>query len=173
MKSFIKNVYVWGILGGIILLLIKKDTLVLTATAVIVFFYTYETYKMRNEMVSQNKNLSNQLRLQTFSEYTKRYQDIILHFPEQVNDDQFNIRDLPPEKYEATMRYMRAYFDLCFEEFWLHEKGFVDGEWWDMWKGGMTTAFSRPAFRDAWEIVRSSSKFGDEFLEFVNRELLK
>ena len=70
----IKSIYFWGILivvaflffslglfGGnpelrhIQIVLLTLQLIVLTVTAAIVFFYTYETHKMRKEMVNQTK----------------------------------------------------------------------------------------------------------------------
>ena len=65
------------------------------------------------------------------------------------------------------MRNMRAYFDLCFEEWDLHKKGLVDGRFWETWQEGMRTAMSKRAFRDAWSAVRLDSVFGRDFEVFI------
>lgn len=73
---------------------------------------------------SNNQQLSTfneQLKLNFFSDYTKRYQEIILHFPEDINEKDFDYKLSLKEK-DKTMRYMRAYFDLCSEEFYLNKK---------------------------------------------------
>ena len=64
-----------------------------------------------------NKNT----RLAFFSEYTKRYQDIILNFPENIIDDNFKFDSLSKVERDKTMRYMRVYFDLCSEEYFLYK----------------------------------------------------
>jgi hypothetical protein len=151
---------------------VSTGDIILLITVGFVFWYAWETRKMRKEMAGQNEKLANQLRLQTFSEYTKRYQEIILHFPEDINERQFDFGKLNNETRERTMRYMRAYFDLCLEEFWLHEKGFIDEEWWKVWEGGMSTAFNKIAFRNAWEVVIQDTKFGETFINFVNGLLM-
>jgi hypothetical protein len=70
--------------------------------------------------------LQKQLRLQNYVEYTKRYQAIILNFPETINAPSFSFEHSQRKisgastelssHYDNTMRHMRAYFDLCFEE---------------------------------------------------------
>lgn len=117
----------------------------------------------------QTDKISKQLTLQNFSDYTKRYQEIILRFPEDVNEQQFVLAGR--EDYKTTMRYMRAYFDICFEEWHLHSRKLMDDKTWSIWHGGMKTAFSKPAFKQAWEIVRKDSQFGREFEKFVSDEL--
>ena len=58
----------------------------------------------------QLRKLSQQITLQNFSDYTKRYQRIILHFPEDVNVSDFVLKGRAD--YDQTMRYMRAYLIL-------------------------------------------------------------
>ena len=64
------------------------------------------------------KSFQKQLQLNFFSEYTKRYQEITLNFPESINAFDFNYETLSDEKRDKTLRYMRAYFDLCSEEYY-------------------------------------------------------
>ena len=66
----------------------------------------------------QGQRLTRQLTLQNFADYTKRYQKIILEFPEDITEPTFKLAGR--DDYEKTMRYMRAYFDLCYEEWYLN-----------------------------------------------------
>ena len=95
-------------------------------------------------LVVQNRAAAKQVRLQNFIEYTKRYQDIIPNFPETINESTFMLDNLSEDVKAKTMRYMRAYFDLCYEEFVLHEKKFIDDEFWEIWKGGMKRRLGNP-----------------------------
>lgn len=113
----------------------------------------------------QMGKLSTQLMIQQFSDYTKRYQDIILHFPEDINEQSFALASR--SDYDQTMRYMRAYFDLCFEEWYLNTRKLIDEKIWSAWESGMATAFSKPAFRQAWAVIMKSSNYGGEFEQFV------
>ena len=122
-------------------------------------------------LVFQNRAAAKQLRLQNFIEYTKRYQEIILNFPETINEQTFRLDDLTEDVKAKTMRYMRAYFDLCYEEFVLHEKKFIDDEFWEIWKGGMKAAFGKPAFQQAWENISKDTSFGNPFVDFVKGQI--
>jgi len=73
-------------------------------------------------LIYQSRSTRKQVKLQNFIEYTKRYQEIILNFPENINEENFSFDGMDTEVRTKTMRYMRAYFDLCFEEYTLHEK---------------------------------------------------
>ncbi|MCG7970003.1 MAG: hypothetical protein JBO36_05035 [Candidatus Thiodiazotropha taylori] len=109
-----------------------------------------------------------QLQLTVFTDYTKRYQEIILNFPEEINRDDFDFDKLDTEKRDKTLRYMRAYFDLCSEEYFLHSKGDIDEATWNEWRSGMRFAFSKSAFKKGWEIVNLDTMYYPDFFKFVN-----
>ena len=109
-----------------------------------------------------------QLQLNFFADYTKRYQEIILNFPERINEENFKIQTLDEKEKNKTLRYMRAYFDLCSEEYFLWRKGNIDNETWREWESGIKFAFSKSAFREAWEILRLDTIYYGEFTDFVN-----
>ena len=120
-------------------------------------------------LIYQSHATRKQTKLQNFIEYTKRYQEIILNFPEGINRGDFVIKEISPkQEQDKTMRYMRAYIDLCFEEHTLHKKGFIDDDLWAIWEGGMKTAFSKPAFKQAWKAIREDSEYGTEFKAFAD-----
>src|SRR5262245_30436392 len=85
----------------------------------------------------QLRSLDQQSRLQNFGEYTRRYQDIVLNFPEDINSREFSLAARKGEEYAQVMRYMRAYYDLCFEEWYLHRKGLIEDDFWNVWLGGI------------------------------------
>src|SRR5262245_54198538 len=97
-------------------------TLLSATIALSAFIFAIYTFK------KQLAKLSQQLTLQHFADYTKRYQEIILKFPEDINEPAFKLQGR--NDYSATMRQMRAYFDLCFEEWYLNSQGLIDAKIW-------------------------------------------
>lgn len=116
----------------------------------------------------QLKLFSEQLKLNFFADYTKRYQEIILNFPENINEDTFDFSSLTKEQRDKTLRYMRVYFDLCSEEFDLWRTGYIEDRIWENWKGGIEFAFSKKAFRSAWEIIKLDTIYYPEFSKWIN-----
>jgi hypothetical protein len=98
----------------------------------------------------QIESVRRQLKIQNFSEYTRRYQEFILHLPDNVNDESFDLQrsEMVGDR-NKFMRYMRAYCDMCFDEFWLRRSGLLDKDIWSVWEYGMPVAFARRAFRQA------------------------
>ncbi len=116
----------------------------------------------------QLKIFNDQLKLGFFAEYTKRYQEIILNFPEDISKPTFDYGKLSDDTRNKTLRYMRIYFDLCSEEYDLWNEGYID-EWiWTHWKGGIEYAFSKRAFRDAWKIISLDTIFYPNFSKWVD-----
>ena len=119
------------------------------------------------------RSFKKQLQLSFFADYTKRYQEITLNLPESINEKDFSFETLSPEERGKTLKYMRAYFDLCSEEYFLWRKKHIDDETWLEWKTGIEFAFSKSAFIKAWDILRLDTIYYGEFVEFVNSSILK
>lgn len=109
--------------------------------------------------------------LQNLADYTKRYQEIILNFPETINEASFSLETLPDDRRNSTLRYMRAYFDLCAEELALFNQRYIDAATWALWKEGMEFAFSKPAFRQSWAVISKDTHFGAEFKTLVEHAM--
>jgi hypothetical protein len=141
---------------------IQVITLIITSLGVIValIFSLRQSYLMRQQM-----------KVNLFAEFTKRYQEIVVNLPEEIHDDGFNLYDLREENkslYNKTMRYMRVYFDLCSEEYYLHENNLISKRVWKEWKEGIEYTFQKKPFLDAWNIITTKSKFYDEFAVWVS-----
>jgi len=119
-------------------------------------------------MIWQVRILKRQLKLNFFSEYTKRYQEIILHFPENINSTDFSFEKLDSKVKDGTMRYMRVYFDLCGEEYNLNQEEYIEKAIWNYWEDGMKSAFSKKAFKEAWIIIKKDTQYKDEFVKWVD-----
>ena len=81
-----------------------------------------------------------------FSEYTRRYQDIILRMPDSMFLHNGN---LAPD----VSKYMTLYFDLCSEEFHLHKIGDIPEKIWNNWVEGMKITMRPPIYHTGWKIL--------------------
>lgn len=122
-------------------------------------------------IVNNRKQLqifNEQLKLNFFADYTKRYQEIILNFPENINEDSFDFEKLSKEERNKTLRYMRAYFDLCSEEFDLWKAGYIEQRIWGNWKMGIEFAFSKKAFKDGWKLISLDTIYYPDFVKWID-----
>ena len=119
------------------------------------------------------RQFKRQLRLNFFADYTKRYQEIILNFPEEINKSDFDFSNFKKEENDKTLRDMRAYFDLCSEEYFLSLGKNIDKKTWTEWKSGIEYAFSKKAFQDGWELISLDTIYYTEFTKFVKEILVR
>jgi hypothetical protein len=125
-------------------------------------------YRQLLALTQQEKIQNQELKLTHYGEYTKRYQDILINLPSNIGTSDFKLSSLAKPQKEKTLVYMRAYFDLCYEEWDLHNRGLIDQNDWEVWKDGMTKSLIRPAFRESWKyFTNKNSEFGDKFTKFV------
>ena len=94
--------------------------------------------------------LRNQLRLQVFLEYTRRFDEI--RFP----DGSFVTKwiDLAPKQARRSERAFRKYFDLCSQEWWLHHTGKIENRVWEVWARGMADIVGTSGGQYAWKVIR-------------------
>lgn len=87
-----------------------------------------------------------QLKQSFFADYTKRYQEIMLHLPDKIFQESGDYNELDC----VTKRYLRAYIDLCSEEFYLNKIKKLDNKVWENWKEGIYYAFNKKIIIEAW-----------------------
>jgi len=120
-----------------------------------------------------SRNFKKQLKLQFFADYTKRYQDIMLNLPSIAYDESANIEDLPEEDRENLLKYMRAYFDLCSEQYYLNKVGHLEEEIWSEWSAGIKYLFGKQIFHQAWQKINQQKGYYPEFSQWITLELGK
>jgi hypothetical protein len=103
---------------------------------------------------------------QYFTEYNRRYQEVVSRAPSDIRDPKFQLAGRSDR--ERILRLAHAYFDLCFEQWHLYQRAWVTPKLWSFWKSGMTVGFSRPAFEQAWIIIRVEKRCDKKFLSFVD-----
>ena len=150
-------------------------TLLTIATIILVIYWNKKQYQqMQRELRIQNQQLiiqNQQIKLGFFAEYTKRYQNILSHLPEHIKSKDFSYEILSNEEKAEAMRYMRLYFDLCSEEFFLHRSRNLEEDVWKEWEARMSFLFKKPAFREAWLRIREDSDFYNDFDRFVDSKM--
>lgn len=116
------------------------------------------------------ENIKKDHQILMFSEYTRRYQDIMLNMPDEIYSIREGFQDfhLSPK----TKKWMQLYFDLCSEEFHLWQKGYIPKDVWKLWKEGMKDAMAKKEFASSWHIMNSYYNDKD-FLSFFNHEIIK
>lgn len=111
---------------------------------------------LRSE-AAENRKLH---KLTIFSEYTKRYNDIMLHMPEEIFAQETKLT-------KETHKYARLYFNLCSEEFYLKEHGLIDAEIWNNWNDGIITRMKSPVMQAEWNSFREE-EYDKKFRKYID-----
>ena len=115
----------------------------------------------------QVRCLARQARLQHFADYTTRHQGIVAELPADLDAPGLTLEERPD--YARTMQRMRAYFDLSFEKWYLARQRQIDPDIWRIWKRGITATLAKPAFQQAWAIIKSDTNLDPDFEGFVDQ----
>jgi len=115
------------------------------------------------------RGFRDQLQLQTFAEYTRRYNELIeaLPFEAAVPSPSIELGRLEPNQRERVMKTMRRYFNLCWEELHLHKSGKIDAKTWEIWVAGIRDTLRSPFFRQAWGELQAEYSYGGHAQEFI------
>jgi hypothetical protein len=116
------------------------------------------------------RSLRDQLWLQTFAEYTRRYSDIVTDLPSESRspDSDFSIESLHQDEQGPFLNRVRAYVNLCSEELYLRRHKRIDKETWSIWTEGIEATVALPWFRSGWPALRREYSFFPEFCVFVD-----
>ena len=87
-----------------------------------------------------------------YNEFTARYREILVNLPVKSLTQQ----ELDDEKY---LSWYAAYFDLCCEQLFLHDKGHIKSyDVWQEWEEGIKEAFKNSNNQNAWTILKGYGK---------------
>lgn len=111
-----------------------------------------------------------QLWMQMFSEYTRRYSEIMEPIPFDARQSQgaYDLNILLVADRAAILNAMRRYFNLCSEELFLHSKGRIDDQLWEIWRRGIESVTVLSAFRSGWTLLRDEYSQYPEFIDFMD-----
>ena len=117
----------------------------------------------------EGEALRRQLCVQTFTEYTRRYQELLARAPEDLLGEAVDEKMIGQNK--SKLSVLRSYFDLCFEEHYLFKRGFIDEDLWVLCREGMNFAFSRPVVAAGWWLLKPGIQYPQDFVDFVEDRL--
>ena len=132
-------------------------------------------------LIYQSYLTHQQLRLSFYADYTKRYQDIMLQLPTNINNSDFSIASLEEKERETILRYMRTYFDMCSEQYYLCNggqrkyfpltdiKGRISKHVWKEWSEGIIHTMDKKAFQEAWILLNIDTGFYPDFSKWVEK----
>ena len=120
------------------------------------------------------RGVRHQLWLQTFSEYTRRYGEIVRELPSEARrpGGRFVFDELDSEEQGRVLNIARAYLNLCSEEYFLHDRGRIDDETWTIWRAGIVEVLRAPWIQTTWTMLKPEYRFL-EFCSFLDECIIE
>jgi hypothetical protein len=134
---------------------IQMGTLISAIAGILTLFIGIRIYKR-------------QTNTQIFLEYTKRYNEIMESFPPEARPARLSLEDKMPDQSEGLSISILRYLNLCSEEYYLCERGYLSKELWGIWEDELKRTLNSPLFVREWEGLRNEFLSYPEFLEFVD-----
>ncbi|MFZ0307966.1 MAG: hypothetical protein WAL89_07320 [Candidatus Sulfotelmatobacter sp.] len=119
-------------------------------------------------LISTISNYRRQATMQVLMKYTERYERILDQFPQDALEARFDAKVLPPESPQLTLCVLK-YLNLCSEEFYLKEHGYLAESVWRIWEGDLKRIIGSPLWQREWLSLRSEFVSHPDFLEYVQR----
>jgi hypothetical protein len=115
------------------------------------------------------KSYRDQMNAQLFLEFTKRFEEVMQSFPRNTWPSRLNIEGKPPPKSKALSLSVLRYLNLCSEEYYLRQKGWLSKETWEIWDRELIRTLQTPFFIREWKILASEFESYPKFKEYVDK----
>lgn len=123
------------------------------ATIVVSIWYN------RRTLASARLLATAQSKANFFVIYTGRYMELVKQKPDFASCTE-----------RERMAFMRQYFNLCSEEFYLHSRGMIDKNVWQMWVNGMRLTMRGMKFKVSWREL--AVNYDDAFWPWFEKEVV-
>ena len=138
---------------NILTISVAAVTMAVTATIAVI-----QMRKTARQAMQQN-------RIAIFTEYTRRYHDLMNHIPEDIFKGESELD-------ERTKKYLRLYFDLCSEEYYLNRRqDLIPVQVWQYWQDGMRTMMGNELYQQCWEVLKK--EYNEPFREFMEKTIIR
>ncbi|TVQ52696.1 MAG: hypothetical protein EA377_09620 [Phycisphaerales bacterium] len=109
-----------------------------------------------------------QMHARLFLHFTDRYEKVISEFPSDARGKRMLIDGEPPEPSEELNCAVLRYLNLCSEEFYLHDRGYLPTRIWNIWRKGLEATVCSPLLRREWKTLRQEYDPYPEFQRFID-----
>lgn len=122
-------------------------------------------------LIVAGRRFYTQNRLDFYEKYTKRCSDIMAKLP-LASFMNMNATFISREEFANFQKNFILYFDLCSEEYYLAQNGYIDQKVWNEWREGMAGFFNRDVNNVLLQeiVIRYKDAYPD-FIDFLKYEL--
>lgn len=115
-----------------------------------------------------SKYTKRQWNFNTFTHYTKRYDDIMGEFPGQGYTLRFDLDHQIPSNDEVRLAVLK-YLNMTSEEYYLWRDKYLDDKVWQIWLPEIKRTLQTPLFQREWPNLKGEFKTYEKFSEFVEQ----
>jgi hypothetical protein len=119
-------------------------------------------------LINAINNYHRQMNAQIFMKYTERYERILDQFPPDALAARFDMKALPPQSQQLTLCVLK-YLNLCSEEYYLIQHGYLSESLWRIWEGDLRRMVASPLLQREWLSLRTEFMSHRDFLDYVER----
>jgi hypothetical protein len=103
---------------------------------------------------------------QIFMKYAERYERILDQFPPEALAARLDTCALPAKSTQLTICVLK-YLNLCSEEYYLTENGYLPKSLWCTWEDDLKRIIASPLVRREWSSLRPEFLSHPDFVQFV------
>lgn len=104
-----------------------------------------------------------------FLEYTKRYEEIMAAFTIRARQARLDLEGDPPKESEEITVAVLRYLNLCSEEFYLCQRGYLSKDVWSIWESELRRTVASSLVRREWRSLRKEFEEYPAFREYVDQ----
>jgi hypothetical protein len=90
------------------------------------------------------------------------------HFGRNLFDSILNSEGKPPPRSKALSLSVLRYLNLCSEEYYLRQKGWLYKETWEIWERELIRTLQTPLFQREWQSLAGEFESYPEFKQYVS-----
>ena len=109
-----------------------------------------------------------QMNAQVFIEYTKRYEEVLSSFPKEAQEVRLDLTGDPPETSKEITQAVLRYLNLCSEEYYLCDEGYLSKKIWRIWEAELKRTIQSPLLKREWIDLKKEFESYPEFSDYIN-----
>ena len=121
------------------------------------------------EVVRGIRMYKRQTNVQIFLEYTRRYEQVMQSFPPSSRVARLDLEGSPPEPSAELSLAVLRYLNLCGEEFYLRDRGYLAEDVWQIWEAELKRTLGSPLLRREWQELKREFESYPKFRGFVEQ----
>lgn len=117
------------------------------------------------------RSFRKQMNVQIYLEFTRRYEELMRHSPEEARTSLLGRRlsEIEPARRGEVKAHLLRYLNLSSEEYHLMTSGYLDAGVWELWRREMEWTLRTTLFVTSWPELKHQFASFPEFTAYVEK----